>query len=129
MVERRKVITATISLLAIGASSLVFIAMFAPEGCGPTDDERQLLATLNSLEQVVEHGGHVKSISRVQDDDDRENVYRFEAEILDKNNVAIGRVRGGRVEGFGTMRPRFLWYKTPGVPEDWPPRQGRRHRH
>lgn len=130
--KRRKIITAALSLLAIGASSLVFIGMFGPEGCGPSEDERQLLATLNSLEQVLERGGHVKTVTRVkrndEDDDDRENVYRFEAEILDQNDVAIGRVRGGRVEGFGTMRPRFLWYKTPGVPEDWPPRQGRRHR-
>jgi hypothetical protein len=125
--ERKNVIKVSLSLLAIAASGVVFFGMFGPEGCGPSEDERILLATLNALDEVVQKGGRVKHVTAMPDEDgdDDGNVYRFEAEIFDPQGVAIGRLRGGRIEGFGTMKPRFLWYKTPGVPEDWPARPPR----
>lgn len=42
--------------------------------------------------------------------------------------MAIGRIRSLRVEGFGTMKPRVMWYKTPGVSEEQPQRGDRGRR-
>ena len=110
------------SLTGIAFTALIMFAMFGPESCGPSEEERQLLATLNNLDEVVQKGAHIKTVTSERGDKNDDDVYRFEAELLDEKGVAIGKLRGGRVEGFGTMKPRFLWYKTPGVPEDWPPR-------
>ena len=110
------------SLTGIAFTALIMFAMFGPESCGPSEEERQLLATLNNLDEVVQKDAHIKTVTAERGDKNDDDVYRFEAELLDEKGVAIGKLRGGRVEGFGTMKPRFLWYKTPGVPEDWPPR-------
>lgn len=115
------------ALLFVGA---VLFAMFGPEGCGPSEDERQLLNTLNNLDTLRERGGQVKKITTVQNPNRTDNVYRYEAEILDYRNVPIGLLRGERVEGFATMRPRIMWYQTPGEREEWqePARRGRGRR-
>lgn len=112
-----------VSFLFLG---VVLFAMYGPDGCGPSEDERQLLHTLNNLDTIKEHGGQVKKLSAIVNFDHDDKVYRYEAEILDYKNLPIGRLRGERVEGFATMRPRIMWYKTPGVPEEWqePPRRG-----
>lgn len=89
-----------------------------------------LVGTLNALPAIVERGGRIRSVDRETDDDGHDDVYRYEAEIFNQEGLAIGRLRGGRVEGFGTMEPRIHWYKTPGVPEEMPERarRGRRSR-
>ncbi len=154
MLARRDKVKVTVSLLVIAVSAFLVGVRFFPEGCGPSEEERQLLQTLNSLDEIAQRGGHVTAVTRVEDDrwherrrpeeggenrpalEERErrdgpgrqdSVYRFEAEIYNADGVAIGRLRGGRVENFGTMTPRIQWYKTPGVPEEWtlPPRWGR----
>lgn len=156
MLTRRDKVKVVVSLLALAASAFLIGIRFFPEGCGPSEDEVQLLKALNSVDEIVQRGGHVNEVTRVEDDqwrdrrpqggtearpgpeapdrqgdrDREDSVYRFEAEIYDAQGVAIGRLRGGRIEGFGTMTPRIQWYKTPGVPEEWsmPPRWGRGER-
>ena len=48
-----------------------------------------------------------------------EKVFVVEAQIVNEEGIAIGRLRSERVEGFGTGKPRIQWYKTPGVVEEW----------
>ena len=110
-----------ISVLLIG------LRFIPAEGCGSSQEERQILQTLNNLDEIIQHGGYVKKVQLNRDGRD-DDVYGYEAQIVNEQGVAIGRLRGGRVAGFGTMKPRILWYKTPGVPEEWPQRQNRRGR-
>jgi hypothetical protein len=127
-VDRKKTVTVVVSLLALTASAIVLFAVFGPEGCSASDEQQRLLATLNKLDAVVEKAGHVERVATLSSDNGGNNVYRYEADIVNNDGVAIGRLRGQRVEGFGTMKPRIKWYKTPGVPEEWdisPRRPGR----
>ena len=124
-VDTKKAITVGVCTVALAFSGLVFFAMFGPEGCGMSEDERHVLNVLNRLPEITEKGGHVKAIIRDEDDED-DSVYGYEAQILNRDGVAIGRLRGGRVEGFGMRKPRILWYKTPGEVEEWPARSRRR---
>lgn len=129
MADKKKAVKVAGSLVALAFSGLVLFAMFGPEGCGPTEEEKQILFTLNNHQEVVDKGGHVEKFTVQEDDDgDEEGVYRFDAEILNSDGVAIGRIRSLRVEGFGTMKPRVMWYKTPGVSEEWPQRGDRGRR-
>ena len=129
MADRTKVVKVVGSLVALTFSGLVLFTMYGPEGCGPSEDEVKVVAQLNNLEEMIQKGGYVKKITPIEERDDRgDSVYGFEAEIEDEKGVAIGRLRSFRVEGFGMMKPRYLWYKQPGVPEDWPPRGERRRR-
>ncbi len=131
MADRAKVFKVTGSLIALSFSGLVMFAMFGPEGCGPSEEEQQIVASLNRLEDMIQKGGYVKKITtRVAEDGSRDSVYGFEAEIVDEKGVPIGRLRSQRIEGFGMMKPRFLWFKEPGVVEDWPvrPPQGNQGR-
>lgn len=125
-IERKKAVQVSASMIALAFSAVVAFAMFGPESCGMSEEERQILITLNSLEEVASKGGRIERVTRASDGE--AGVYRYEAEILNAEGTAIGRLRGGRVEGFGTMRPRILWYETPGVPEDWPEPQPRGRR-
>ena len=118
-VVSKNFVKGSLSFVAIAASGMVFFAMFGPESCGPSDEERQLLATMNALDEVTARGGHVEKIVVETGEGGDESVYRFEAEIMNSEGLAIGRLRGRRVEGFGTLSPRFQWYKTPGVAEEW----------
>jgi hypothetical protein len=99
-------------LFAFAVVACVLVA-----GCGPSVEERKAMQAFNDLEVMIEHGGYVKKFDKFENND--EKVFEIEAEILDANDVPIGRLRSERVEGFGTMRPRIQWYKTPGVREEW----------
>ena len=123
--ERKDAIKATVSVVALLASGLLLFVMFGPEGCGPSEEEQRILDTLNTMDALIQKGGYVKEAAIDYEEDRGPGVYRYDAEIVDKDGVAIGRLRGGRVEGFGTMKPRIKWYETPGVPEDWPSRRRR----
>ena len=125
MAEQRQTAKLVFSLLGIAFTGLIMFGMFGPESCGPSEEDRQLLGVVNGLEEVVQKGGHIKTVTSERGQDDEGNFYRYEAEILNEQGVAIGKLRGRRVEGFGTMKPRILWYKTPGVPEEFPAWQGR----
>ncbi len=125
MADRRKTAKTVFSLLGIAFTAMVMFAMFGPESCGPNEEDLQLKATVDNIDEIVQKGGHVKTITTERAKDNDGNFYRYEADILNEQNVAIGKLRGRRVEGFGTMKPRILWYKTPGVPEEFPPYQGR----
>lgn len=128
MVQRRDIVKVVVSLLAITVSGALIGLRFLPASCSPDEEEAILLATLNALPEVVEKGGKIDKVTRQLDGDEHDDVYRYEAEILNQEGVAIGRLRGGRVEGFGTMKPRIHWYKTPGVPEEMPERERRGRR-
>ncbi|MCC6144643.1 MAG: hypothetical protein IT368_12620 [Candidatus Hydrogenedentes bacterium] len=121
--ERSNVAKVSFSVVALSLSAVAFLAMFGPEGCGPSEEDLRILSVVNSTPEILEKGGHVDAVQRVVDEGDedrnRDDVYRFEGQILDTNGVAIGLVRGGRVEGFGTMRPRVQWFEKPGVVEEW----------
>jgi hypothetical protein len=117
-------IKAVASLVAIAISGVVIFSMYGPKGCGADEENALLLTQLNQLPEVVEKGGSVKAVTREGDAD--ADVYRYEAQIINRDGVAIGRLRGGRVAGFGTMAPRFQWYATPGVEEEWVEQRGRR---
>ncbi len=113
------------SITGIAFTALVMFALFGPESCGPSQEDKTLLSTLNNLDELAQKGGYVKTVTTERGKDSEGNFYRFQAEIVDEKGVGLGKLRGRRVEGFGTMKPRILWYKTPGVPEDFPPYQGR----
>jgi uncharacterized membrane protein YgcG len=123
--ERRKIFKMAFSLTGIAFTGLVMFAMFGPESCGPSEEDKQIRAVVDNIDEIAQKGGHVKTVTTERGKDNDGNFYRFEAEIFNEQNVAIGKLRGRRVEGFGTMKPRILWYKTPGVPEEFPPYQGR----
>ncbi len=107
--------------------SAACVALLALLGCGPSEEERKAMIRFNELPEIVERGGQVKKLERFEMRPDR--VFMIEAEIMDKEGRAIGRLRSERVEGFGTMRPRIQWYETPGVSEEWKlPPPGRRRR-
>ncbi len=123
--DRSKILKIVFSLTGIAFTGLVMFAMFGPDHCGPSEEDKQLLTTLNNIDEVVQKGGYIKTVTTERGKDGHDDFYRFQAEIVDEKGVAIGKLRGGRVEGFGTMKPRILWYKTPGVPEEMPAYQGR----
>lgn len=123
--DRSKIFKVVFSLTGIAFTGLVMFAMFGPDTCGPSEEDKQLLTTLNSVDELVQKGGYVKTVTSERDKGDHDDFYGFQAEIVNEKGVAIGKLRGRRVEGFGTMKPRILWYKTPGVPEEFPPYQRR----
>lgn len=126
--DRAQKVKVGASIAALTASALFLFTTFGPEGCGASEEETRILAAINNLPEITEKDGRVKRIEVTEGEGGGDNVYRYEAEILNAKGVAIGRLRGGRVEGFATMKPRFLWYKTPGVPEEWPARPPRGER-
>ena len=106
---------------------LFAVISFSLTGCGPSKEESTVMDHLNNHPELIKKGGYVKKLDRFEGQDGK--VFRVEAEIVDKEGVAIGRLRSERVEGFGTSKPRIQWYETPGVSEEWkePERgQGRR---
>ncbi len=123
--DTKKTAKLVFSLVGLSFTALIMFAMFGPESCGPSEEDRQLKAVVDNIDEVAQKGGHVKNLTTERGKDSEGNFYRYEAEIFNDQNVAIGKLRGRRVEGFGTMKPRILWYKTPGVPEEFPPWQGR----
>ncbi|HOQ89892.1 MAG TPA: hypothetical protein PLX03_07115, partial [Candidatus Hydrogenedentes bacterium] len=51
------------AVVGILISALLIGLRFIPaEGCGPSQEERQLLQTLNNLDEVISHGGYVKEV-------------------------------------------------------------------
>ncbi|MCK5862317.1 MAG: hypothetical protein KAH38_07520 [Candidatus Hydrogenedentes bacterium] len=96
---------------------VLFVAGFSLTGCGPSKEELTVMDQFNQLEELILKGGYVKKLNRFEDQG--EKVFVVEAEIVDEDGVAIGRLRGRRVEGFGTRKPRIQWYETPGVSEEW----------
>jgi len=128
--QRKQTLTVAVCCAALAVSGVVLFSMYGPEGCGVSEEQERVLAGVNTIPDIVDRNGHVESVTLDRSEGHGDNVYRFDGEVLDNDGVAIGRVRGGRVEGFGTMRPHVMWYKTPGVPEEWPerPRGERRHR-
>jgi len=113
------------SVLGIAFTGVVMFGIFGPESCGPSQEDAKIRAVVEGNEEIVQKGGHIKELTTERGKDDDGNFYRYEAEIVNDQGVAIGKLRGRRVEGFGTMKPRILWYKTPGVPEEFPAWQGR----
>ena len=103
---------------------LAGIACLMLAGCGPSVEERKTMAAFNDMEELIQRGGYVKKLERFEKRPDK--VFIVEAEIVDENDVPIGRLRSERVEGFLTVRPRIQWYETPGVSEEW--RQPERRR-
>jgi hypothetical protein len=130
-IKRKNVLKISLSSLALLFSAAVLFAMYGPQSCGPNKEEEQLLKTLNALDELVEHQGVIRTVDMQREPGEGDDVYHYEAQIENLDGVPIGRLRGGRVAGFGTLKPHFKWYATPGVIEEFEPRQreenGRRH--
>lgn len=121
--KRKDVVKLSVSSIALLLSAAVLFAMYGPQSCGPDKEELQLLKTLNALDEVAEHQGVIKTVDLQREPGEEDDVYRYEAQIENLDGVPIGRLRGGRVAGFGTLKPHFKWYQTPGVIEEFEPRQ------
>jgi len=111
-------------LIAVGCLCLL-------AACGPSEEEQYILDAVNNAPEIQAKGGHIEDLvlgnsrdkerekEREKADDkhkqkkrpERGNQdQRFEAEILDNDGKPIGKVRGFRVEGFGTRLGRIEWY-------------------
>lgn len=92
----------------------VLLLAFALTGCGDPEKKR-VLKTVNQHPEITQRGGHVEDIElRGADNNDPE--WGYNGEVLDKDGNPIGRVRGFRVEHFGTV-VRFRW-NDEGEPEE-----------
>lgn len=96
---------------------VVFATGLSLTGCGPSKEERIVMEQFNQLPELIEKGLYVKTLERFEGDEGK--VFIVEAEMVNDEGVAIGKLRSERVEGFGTRKPRFQWYETPGVSEEW----------
>jgi hypothetical protein len=104
---------AVLALLAVGACLY---------GCGPSAEERTVIEVVNNQDVLTQRDAHVKRVTFLKNDPGdkkKSHMLRYEAEVFDTDGKSIGRLRGQRVEGFGTMRPRVQWYQTPGKSEPW----------
>jgi len=107
--------------------AVLSITSFSLTGCGPSKEERTVMEQFNQLPELIEKGGYIKKLDRFEGQE--EKVFEVEAEIVNEEGIAIGRLRSERVEGFGTRKPRIQWYEKPGVPEEWKmPERGRGRR-
>ncbi len=70
-------------------------------------DAKMVLKTLNEDPRLVNRSVHVKKVAFEKGHDDSTRPY--DADILDKQGKVVGKAKGRRVEGFGTMRPRLEW--------------------
>ena len=96
---------------------VLVVAGLSLTGCGPSAEERTVMKQFNQLPELIEKGLYVKKIDRFEGNEDK--VFEVEAELVNEEGVAVGRVFSQRVEGFGTRKPRILMYETPGVSEEW----------
>ncbi|MFP4502828.1 MAG: hypothetical protein ACLFTT_17685 [Candidatus Hydrogenedentota bacterium] len=115
MLARRDMIKLAIALALILVSGVTIGIRFFPGGCGPDEEYRRLRATLNNLDEIRERGGRVEGIT-LEEGRGNDSVFRYKAEIHNEDGLAIGRLRGRRVEGFGTVKPRIQWYDAPREP-------------
>lgn len=117
MLARRDIIKLVAALLLILLSGFTIGLRFFPGGCGPSEEARRIRSTLNNLDAIRSKNAHVESLTlkRRKNDD---SVYRYKAEIVNQDGEAIGRLRGRRVEGFGTVKPRIKWYDSPRAPDE-----------
>lgn len=98
-------------VISITAMTLCFA------GCGPSAEERTVIKQFNQLPELIEKGLYVKKIDSFVADEGK--VFEVDAELVNEEGIAVGRVKSERVEGFGTRKPRILMYETPGVSEEW----------
>ena len=92
--------------------------------CG-SYEKKQTLEAINTNKEIVKHGGHVKKLT-FADLPDVKGIARFEADILNDKDEVIGKVRGGRIEGFGTHIRRITWGDESDEPARRRPGQRRR---
>ena len=104
-------IVCVLSLLSVTAMIFCFT------GCGPSAEERTVMKQFNQLPELIEKGLYVKKIDSFVADEGK--TFEVEAELVNEEGVAVGRLRSERVEGFGTRKPWILMYATPGVSEEW----------
>jgi hypothetical protein len=70
-------------------------------------DAKIVLKTLNEDPRLVNRSVHVKKVAFEKGHDD--SVRPYNADVLDKQGKVVGKARGRRVDGFGTVRPRIEW--------------------
>jgi len=85
-------------------------------GCWPAKEKHKLIKNLNESPKIAERGGRVREIE-VGEAPDKDALAPFVAEVYDGDGNAIGKVRGDRVEGFGTIVRSYVWYDEPGWEE------------
>ncbi|HOM49175.1 MAG TPA: hypothetical protein PK491_11720, partial [Candidatus Hydrogenedentes bacterium] len=57
-------------------------------GCGPSSEEKQVMAQFNAMDELIQRGGYIKSLEKFEKRDDR--TFSIEAEIVDANGVPLG---------------------------------------
>lgn len=75
--------------------------------CGPSKEARLTAENLSRLDALGERGAQVGKVVFMEK---RRGAQPFEAEILNAAKQPIGRIRGARVEGFGTRVHRIEWF-------------------
>lgn len=89
------------TILLVLSSAMVY-------GCGPSKEERKVIEALNKTKELADREAYVLDVDLDTDSDDA--VFRFEAEVLDKDGDPIGKISGRRVENFGTVIAHRAWY-------------------
>lgn len=100
-------------------------------GCGPSPEELWVAEAVDKNPKIAERGGRAGKVTLGESQE--EKVCIFEAEIIDAAGKPIGKVRGRRIEGFGTRFRRFYWYDevdpdSVGKLADWPEQERERRR-
>ncbi|HOZ49699.1 MAG TPA: hypothetical protein PLO37_17925 [Candidatus Hydrogenedentes bacterium] len=124
--------------LGAGAILVFVVAVAVYFWLTPSYEEEMALEAINNYGPVVQRGGHVKGVSLILDKEEhiayvqevdgmsaaskaehiekiRQGVIKaedapFQAEVLDAQGAVIGRVRGYRVQGFGTIIADCTWF-------------------
>ncbi|HEO72418.1 MAG TPA: hypothetical protein ENN80_14250 [Candidatus Hydrogenedentes bacterium] len=117
----------------IGVVSIC-VLLGAATGCG-SSEKKLTLEAINNNPEIVQRGGHVKSIRFLEQDEygrrpggrgTPPGAYPFVGDILDAEGNPLGEVHGHRVEGLGTAVRRIAWIgeeQDGGRREQWQQRR------
>ncbi len=125
-----------IAVAAVAGLALAGAALFVL--LQPDEELDNTLKALNGYGEIQEHGGHVETVTWMQGRG-RGGGQGFQADVLGSDGSLIGKVRGYRVEGFGTTVRQSRWKdKGDDLSAEWPqnfrrnrdrnPGEGRRQR-
>ncbi len=96
-----------------GLLTIILVAGALLAACGPSKEARLTAENLSQLKTITDRGARIGTVRFMEQR--RGGVLPFEAEILDAEKKPIGRIRGARVEGFGTRVHRIEWFSQESV--------------
>ena len=96
--------------------TVISVVLALTAGCGGRKEKRRIIKAVNRHKVVAERDGHVKGVT-IHEALDKDANSPFVAEIYDEDGNPIGKVRGNRIEGFGTIVRSYVWYDEPGWEE------------